>query len=131
MLNAIILNVLNLTLNGVDLVVRFTGIVDSVISLFNAVLWLGSWLLFMMFLKRLAVYLHERHLNADADDVIRLGVILFIGGIVTPFGMIVLNFLPCVGAIIGLAIAIALLIGAIIFLVKYIKLLMNYRMVLE
>jgi hypothetical protein len=81
----------------------------------------------MMFLRNLADYLRERHLAQDAQ-----GVMLFGGGV---WGMAIAlsllglaaGVLGILGGIVSLVLGLGLLAAGIIFLVRYIRLLLAAR----
>ncbi len=114
-------------LNTILLIIPINGLLLIGVGISQMLLWMGAWLTFMFFLKNLADYLRKRFLEDDTLSVIKLGLILWGLGIVMPLVAGVVVVLGCVGVLIAFGIAIALLVMGIIFLIKYVKLLLAFR----
>ncbi len=118
-------------LNVVDLIITLPPIPEIALGVVGGLLQTGSWLTFMFFLKRLADYLRERYLSADTESVLKLGLMLWLARVTLPIGIAFLAVIPCLGALIGLGLAIALLVAAVIFVIRYIKLLSDFRAAID
>ncbi len=127
MLMSLGLHIADLALSGATFFLPKEEIVSGVVELLGDILQMGSWLTFMFYLNRLAIYLKTRYLEDDTEAVMRLGVMLWLTRIILTIGGFVLKFLFCIGALLSLGLAIGLLVLAIMFLIKYVALLFNFR----
>jgi hypothetical protein len=90
-----------------------------------------SWLLFMLYLKGLAGYLHERAVAGDADPVLYLGSITWVGLTLGSWiATVIVQILGCLGILLVLGLFVAWVVYGIRFLMRYITFLSDMRAVL-
>ncbi len=106
---SMVLDVLALPLGVVMFLLDFPDVLGMLMGLV-------SWILFMVFLSRLAAFVREGVLSQTCMELLWHGLILFLAA---PLGLVVvgfgLRFLPCIGPLIFLA----LLLGYIVYLIKF------------
>jgi hypothetical protein len=87
-----------------------------------------SWLLFMLFLKGLAKYLHERALFHDANPVIYLGSITWSCLTLGPLmAGTLINIFGCLGVLLAFGLLVALIAYGIRFLMHFVAYLMDMQ----
>jgi hypothetical protein len=112
---------------GLQWLGAFRGLPTPAVVLMMNLVAFTAWLLFMLFLRRMADYVRDSGTVNEADAVLLRGGVVWAGAIFGPLlgGLVIA--LGCFGGLIVLALIVAWIIYALLFLLRYMAFLSGMR----
>jgi hypothetical protein len=127
--------VLDLGATAVPLLWRLEALANVPELVFRAgtqFLMFAAWLLFMVFLQKLADYLRGAGLARQVRELLLFGTAVWLGVILLPFVAVALvTALGCFGILGSIVLGLVLLMAGVGFLMQYVRLLVVMREVIE
>jgi hypothetical protein len=121
---SLLLDVLALPLVLIAFLIDFPEVVAMLLGL-------ASWILFTLYMRRLATYLGERVTADQAEQILWRGLLLFVAAPVGLAGIgFALRYIPCIGPLFFLGLVLAYIIYVIKFLFKILDVLGSLRQVI-